>query len=86
MNIALLILCSIGLAAVVFKICGWKGLNSVLLFAGVLLLKDGAGHLWGRIAEWTVVGLFAAACIAMYIIQRRTRGQQSRNKHDTEIQ
>src|ERR1039457_3908777 len=59
MNIPLLILCSIALLAVVLKVCGKKGLSSVLLLLGVLLVKDAARRLWGHTAEWIVVGLFA---------------------------
>ena len=85
MKIALCILGCVALVAVVFKLYGRKGLSSVLLFAGALLLKDGARHLWGPIAEWTVVGLFGVACIAVYVIQRRARAQQSPDKHDTSV-
>src|ERR1019366_5498391 len=81
MNIPLLILCSIALLAVVLKLCGKKGLSSVLLLLGVLLVKDAARRLWGHTAEWIVVGLFAVPCVAIYIIRRQRRGQHGSHKH-----
>ena len=81
MNIPLLILCSIALLAVVLKVCGKKGLSSVLLLLGVLLVKDAARRLWGHTAEWIVVGLFGVPCVAIYIIRRQRRGQHGSHKH-----
>jgi hypothetical protein len=46
---------SLILLAVVFKLYGKPGLESALLLAGALLIKDAAFHFAGKLGEWLVL-------------------------------
>lgn len=70
MTLILWILLALILIALVCKLYGKSGVSSVLLFAGALLIKDAALHIWGKTAEIIVVGLFAMVAIAVYLVRR----------------
>jgi hypothetical protein len=57
------------------KFYGKKGVVSGVCLGGILLTKDAIGHFWGQTAKWIFTGLFLTFCVAIYVVQRRSRGQ-----------
>jgi predicted membrane-bound dolichyl-phosphate-mannose-protein mannosyltransferase len=70
MSSILWILLALILIVLAYKLYGKSGVKSVLLLAGLLLIKDAALHVLGKTAEFIVVGLFVILAIAIYVVRR----------------